>query len=100
MADLVRGSILEELQRDQMHSRDIASALEFLRNALGREKIPFGLLGALALRHHGYSRFTEDIDILTTPEGLRRIHEKLLGGGLLPRAQGLKKKLRQTQFKV
>ncbi len=83
-----------------MHSQDIVAALEFLRDALGREKIPFGLIGALALRHHGYSRFTEDIDILTTPEGLDRIHEKLIGRGLLPRAQGLRKKLRQTQFKV
>jgi len=83
-----------------MHSRDIASAFEFLRAALEREKIPFALIGALALRHHGYDRFTEDIDILTTPEGLEVIHEKVVGLGLAPRAKGLRKKLRQTQFKV
>ncbi len=100
MADLVRGRLFEELRRDQMHSADIADALEFLRGALSRERIPFGLIGALALRHHGYSRFTEDIDILTTPEGLDRIHETLIGRGLMPLAQGLRKKLRQTQFKV
>ena len=100
MADLVRGSLFEELKRDQMHSADIADALEFLRHALSREKIPFGLIGALALRHHGYCRFTEDIDILTTPEGLDRIHETLIGRGLRPLAEGLRKKLRQTQFKV
>ena len=79
MADLVRGNLFEELKRDQMHSADIADALEFLRDALSRERIPYGLIGALALRHHGYSRFTEDIDILTTPEGLDRIHETLIG---------------------
>ena len=100
MADPYKGSLVKELKRDQMHSQDIAGALEFLRSALGREKIPFGLIGALALRHHGYSRFTEDIDILTTPEGLQRLHEKLIGRGLMPRAEGLKKRLRQTQFKV
>lgn len=100
MADPLRGSLIEELKRDQMHSRDIVAALEFLREALGRERIPFGLIGALALRHYGYSRFTEDIDILTSPDGLERIHETLIGRGLLPRAPGLRKKLRQTQFKV
>ncbi len=100
MADLVRGSLLEGLRRDQVHSADIADALEFLRDALGREQIPFGRRGARALRHHGYTRFTEDIDILTTPEGLDRIHEKLIGLGLMPLAQGRRKKLRQTRFKV
>lgn len=83
-----------------MHAQDIASALEFLREALGRENIPFALIGALAMRHHGYTRFTEDIDIVTTREGLDRIHERLVGRGLLPRAPGLRKKLRQTQYKV
>ncbi len=83
-----------------MHFQDIASTLEFLRTTLGREGIPFGLIGALALRHHGYERFTEDIDILTTPEGLDRIHEAIVGRGILPRGPGLRKKLRQTQFKV
>jgi len=100
MADPLRGRLLEELRRDQMHSGDIVEALKFLQEALDREKIPFGLIGALALRHHGYSRFTEDIDILTTPEGLNRIHETLVGRGLVPRASGLRKKLRQPQFKV
>jgi nucleotidyltransferase AbiEii toxin of type IV toxin-antitoxin system len=100
MADPVRGSLMDELRRDQMHSRDILAALGFLREALDREQIPFGLIGALALRHYGYHRFTEDIDILTTPEGLDKIHENVVGRGLLPRAPGLRKKLRQTQHKV
>lgn len=100
MADQVRGSLVEELQRDQMHSQDIAAALEFLRDALGRAKIPFGIIGALALRHYGYSRFTEDIDILTTPEGLDAIHREIVGRGLVPRAPGLRKKLRHAGLKV
>jgi len=100
MADQIQGSIIELLRRDHVHSQDIASALEFLREAMGREGIPFALIGALAMRHHGYTRFTEDIDILTTREGLDRIHERLVGRGLLPRAPGLRKKLRQTQYKV
>jgi hypothetical protein len=100
MADPLTGSLIEELKRDQMHSRDIAACLEQLREDLERVGIPFALIGALALRHHGYTRFTEDIDILTTPEGLDRIHEVLVGRGLSPRAPGLRKKLRDTRFKV
>jgi hypothetical protein len=37
-----------------------------------RTSISFAVIRALALRH-GYVRHTEDIDILTTPEGLGRI---------------------------
>lgn len=100
MADPLRGTIIEDLKRDEMHSRDIASALEFLRESLGREGIPFGLIGPLALRYHGYSRFTEDIDILTTREGLESIHQKLVGRGLVPRSPGARKKLLQARYRV
>jgi hypothetical protein len=100
MAEPARGTIFDILRRAEMHSRDIASTLEFLQVNLGREGIPFGLIGALALARYGYERFTEDVDILTTREGLDWIHENLVGRGLLPRGAGLRKKLRQTQFKV
>ncbi len=100
MAEPYRGGILQEIQRDMQHNRDIDAALEFLKESLGRERITFALVGALALRHHGFSRFTEDIDILTTPEGLARIHERLVGRGVLPRSAGLRKRLRLPQFKV
>jgi hypothetical protein len=96
----VTPSLLEGLRRDLMHARDIAAALEDLRQAFAREGIPFAVIGALAMRQHGYIRHTEDIDIVTTPEGLARIHERLVGRGLVPRAPGLRKKLRDTVHKV
>ena len=83
-----------------MHSRDIGVVLESLRHRLAREGIPFAVIGALALRHHGYARHTEDIDILTTPEGLDRIHATWVGRGLLPRGPGLRKSLRETVHQV
>jgi hypothetical protein len=71
-----------------MHSRDIAAALEALRLRLAEERISFAVIGALALRSYRYVRHTEDIDILTTPEGLDRIHARLVGRGLVLRAPG------------
>lgn len=101
MADpLASASLLAGLRRDAVHSKDIAAALAELRDAFAREGIPFAVIGALAMRRHGYVRHTEDIDIVTTPEGLERIHERLVGRGLLPRGPGLRKKLRDTRHKV
>lgn len=79
-----------------MHAKDVAEALASLRTEFEREGIPFAVIGALALRQHGYTRFTEDIDLVTTPEGLRRLHEALIGRGFVPRGPGLRKKLRDT----
>jgi hypothetical protein len=96
----LRGTLIEELRRDHLHSQDIAAVLESLRRRLADEGIPFALIGALALRRYGYVRHTEDIDILTTPEGLDRIHARLVGRGLTIRAPGLRKSLRETEHHV
>ncbi len=101
MADpLFGGSLVEGLRRDMAHSRDIAAALAELGKMFAREGIPFAVIGALAMRHHGYVRHTEDIDMVTTPEGLARIHERLIGRGLVARGPGLSKQLRETAHKV
>jgi hypothetical protein len=97
MAEPVRGgSILDHLERHAMHERDLRFALLMLKVQLDREGIPFAVIGAVAMQEHGYVRHTEDIDIVTTAEGLDRIHERLIGRGFRPRAEGLRKKLRDT----
>jgi hypothetical protein len=83
-----------------VHAKDVADALSALRANLAREGIPFAVVGALAMRQYGYVRFTEDIDIVTTPEGLSRIHEVLVGRGIVPRATGLRKRFRDTVHNV
>jgi hypothetical protein len=93
-------STVAMLRRDRVHTKDIATVLERLTRRLDEEGIPFALIGALAMRHHGYARHTEDIDLLTTPEGLDAIHERFVGRGLVPRAPGLRKKLRETEHRV
>ena len=57
--------------------------------------IPYAVAGGMALFFHGYRRFTEDVDLLVTRDGLRLIHEKLEGLGYLPPVTG-SKNLRDT----
>ena len=49
----------------------------------------------MAMFLHGYRRFTEDVDILVTREGLERIHEALEGLGYV-RLFAQSKALRDT----
>ncbi len=100
MAEQIRGSLVELLRRDHVHAQDIAAVLESLRRRLAEEGVPFAVVGALALRQYGYVRATEDIDILTTREGLDKIHDALVGRGFVPRAPGLRKRLRETEHVV
>ncbi|MBA2340314.1 MAG: hypothetical protein H0V88_07950 [Pyrinomonadaceae bacterium] len=54
--------------------RRIAAELE-------EKGIAYSVIGALALNQHGYRRFTEDIDLLMTLEGLKRFRKELVGLG-------------------
>ncbi len=62
-------------------------------NALG---IDYAVVGGMALFLHGFRRFTEDVDILVTREGLAKIHEVLEGSGYRPPFAG-SKNLRDTE---
>jgi hypothetical protein len=74
MAEAVfTSSLLEGLRRDAVHAEDVAKTLEEMRARFDELGIPFAVVGALAMRQFGYVRFTEDIDIVTTPEGLDRL---------------------------
>ncbi len=64
---------------------------------LTEEGIDYALIGGMALVAHGYVRFTNDVDLLTTSEGLARIHERLVGRGYRPAFEGSRKKLRDTE---
>ena len=61
--------------------------------------IEYAVVGGMALFHHGYRRFTEDVDLLVTPQGLREIHRRLQGLGYLPPFEG-SKNLRDTESGV
>jgi hypothetical protein len=67
-----------------------------LANDLERRGIDYIVIGAIALLAHGYPRFTEDIDLVMTSEGLQKFHDELVGLGYTPAFSGAKKRLRST----
>jgi hypothetical protein len=67
-----------------------------LSNDLEERGIDYVVIGAVALLAHGYPRFTEDIHLVMTAEGLERFHEELIGLGYAPAFRGARKRLRST----
>ena len=81
------------LREGSMHFDSNNSVFRTLKKTETRLKelcIDYAIAGGMALFHHGYRRFTDDVDILVTREGLRTIHEKLSGLGYLPPFTGSK----------
>jgi hypothetical protein len=77
----------------------VHKALESITRRLDELQIPYAIAGGMALFFHGYRRFTEDVDILVTPEGLAEIHRRLDGLGYLPPFTG-SQNLRDTEWGV
>lgn len=75
-------------------------ALRRLTADLQRNEIDYAVIGAVALNQHGYRRFTEDIDLLLTKEGLEKFRENLVGLGYRPAFWGAKKKFCTTEENI
>lgn len=76
------------------------STLRKVANDLEREGIDYNVIEAIALNQHGYKRFTEDIDLLMTREGLETFREKLVGLGYRPAFNNARKRFRTTDENV
>lgn len=61
--------------------------------------IEYAVVGGMALFKHGFRRFTEDVDVLVTRDGLKTIHAELNGRGYVPLFER-SKNLRDTDTKV
>jgi hypothetical protein len=100
----------EKLNRDtawallegSMHFEEKSAVHETLRNltqTLNELGVDYAVAGSMAMFLHGFRRFTEDVDVLVTPEGLIKIHEALEGRGYVkPFAKS--KNLRDTRTGV
>lgn len=63
---------------------------------LENHQINYIVIGAIALNNYGYRRFTEDIDLILTREGLEKFRRELVGKDYRPAFEGATKKFRTT----
>jgi hypothetical protein len=90
------------LREGSMHFEEknaVHNTLRKITRRLEELGIPYALAGGMAMFFHGYRRFTEDVDLLVTPAGLREVHRVLEGLGYLPPFPG-SKQLRDTESGV
>ena len=92
--------VYEEARRYFMGEGTLNKTLARLSNDLEERGIDYMVIGAVALLAHGYPRFTEDIDLVMTTEGLQKFHEELVGLGYAPAFPGARKRLRSTTDNV
>jgi hypothetical protein len=74
-------------------------AMQKICRRLDELGVAYAVVGGMALNRHGLKRFTDDVDILVTPETLAVIHEHLDGLGYLP-PHSNSKHLRDTELGV
>jgi len=77
----------------------VHDALHKIARRLDDLGIPYAVSDGMALFEHGFRRFTEDVDILVTKEGLKAIHAALPGLGYVHAFAG-SKNLRDAELGV
>jgi len=93
------GAVLREAEGLYAARGRLREAFDRLHARLGQLGIAHALLGGYALILHGVRRFTEDIDVLVTREGLARLRERLIGRGYTT-VPGSSRSLRDPQSGV
>jgi hypothetical protein len=83
-----------------MKEGDVYDTLRRLAARLGEAGLEYAVIGGMALVAHGYRRFTEDVDLLMTPETLQRFKERFLGLGYVPAFTGASKSFRDANTGV
>jgi hypothetical protein len=89
--------VYAEGQRYFMGEGKLNNALMRLVADLKEHQIDYQVIAEIALMAHGYPRFTEDIDIILTPDDLEKFHRELIGLGYAPAFPGARKRLRSTR---
>ncbi|MEM6789032.1 MAG: hypothetical protein AAF715_16040 [Myxococcota bacterium] len=82
-----------------MGNADVQRALGALAQRLEDLSVPYAIAGAMALNAYGYERFTSDIDVLLTREGLAAFKAAWLGRGYIEKFPG-SRGLRDTEHNV
>ena len=92
--------LFDEGRRYFMGEGKLNQSLARLASDLRDHEIEYVVIGAVALLARGYPRFTEDIDLVMTAEGLEKFHDELVGVGYAPAFPGARKRLRSTTDNV
>lgn len=82
-----------------MGEADVQKALDKLARTLDAQRIPYAVIGAMALNEFGYRRATVDVDVLLTAEGLAAFKQDNLGRGYAEKFPG-SRSLRDTEHGV
>lgn len=82
-----------------MGEADVQRALLKLARLLDEARIPYAVVGAMALNEYGYRRVTVDVDVLLTREGLDELRARGLGHGYSEKFPG-SRGLRDTEYGV
>ena len=90
---------MDEGERFFQGTSETHKALKRITQKLGGFGIDYVVVGGMAMFQHGYRRFTEDVDLLVTRDGLKEVHAKLEGLGYRPPFDG-SKHLRDTEHGV
>lgn len=80
----LNGDLNWALMEGSMHFDGTNAVHRTLRRLVERLEelgIDYAIVGGMALFFHGYRRFTEDVNVLVTAEGLEKIHDALDGLG-------------------
>ncbi len=93
-------ALLQEASEFFMERGSLHQALRDLVRRLDEAEIPYAVLGAMALGHHGLVRMTLDIDILLTPEGLADFKARYLGRGYASAFPGAERSFRAAETGV
>ncbi|HWT46193.1 MAG TPA: hypothetical protein VN085_09515 [Vicinamibacterales bacterium] len=86
-------------ERFFMGQSEVQKALTKLVENLDRDRIPYAVIGAMALNEFGYQRTTVDVDVLLTAEGLSAFKARHLGRGYVEKFSG-SRGLRDTEHGV
>lgn len=90
----------EEGLRFFMGKSLLNNALRRIALDLDSHGIDYCAIGAIALNQHGYRRFTVDIDLLLTKEGLEKFRQELIGLGYRPAFEGSTRRFRTAAENV
>ena len=92
--------VYREGSRFFMKEGDVYETLRRLGARLEEMGLIYAIVDGMALVAHGYRRFTEDVDILMTPEALIRFRDEFVGRGYVPAFSAASKSFRDTHTGV